>query len=81
MPDRDAKTKERLVSESEDYRQLHEMHQGFDERLTELNGKAFLSDEEQLEVTKLKKEKLRLKDKMASIARDFVGGNSAASGQ
>jgi uncharacterized protein YdcH (DUF465 family) len=81
MPDRDVKIKERLVNEREDYRKLDELHQGFDERLTELNDKAFLSDEEQIEITKIKKEKLHLKDKMASIARDFVGGNSAASGQ
>lgn len=81
MPDRDAKLKERLVVESDEYRKLHETHHGFDERLSELNGKAFLSEEEQLEATRLKKEKLRLKDKMASIARNFVGGNSAASGQ
>lgn len=79
MPDRDAEIKERLVRENEEYRRLHEKHQGFEQRLADLNGKMFLSDQEQQETMRLKKEKLRLKDRMALIARDYVAGRSAES--
>lgn len=80
MPDRDAELRNRLVRENEEYRRLHEKHQDFEEQLADLAGKAFLSDQEQVETTRLKKEKLRLKDRMAAIARAYLEENSAASG-
>jgi len=81
MPDRDAEIRNRLVRESDEYRRLHEKHQDFEDQLAGLAGKAFLSDQEQVESTRLKKEKLRLKDRMADIARAYLEGNSAATGQ
>lgn len=72
MPDRDAEIRDVLVRENDEYRRLYEKHQGFEERLADLNGRVFLSDQEQMESTRIKKEKLRLKDKMAAIARAYL---------
>jgi uncharacterized protein YdcH (DUF465 family) len=81
MPDRHEEIKGVLLRESEEYRRLVEKHQGFEQRLEALNGKGFLSDQEQLETTRLKKEKLRLKDRMAIIAKDYLERHPGASGQ
>jgi uncharacterized protein YdcH (DUF465 family) len=80
MPDRDVEIRDVLVRENDEYRRLYEKHQGFEERLAALNGRVFLSDQEQLESTKIKKEKLRLKDRMAAIARDYLQEKSAEPG-
>lgn len=80
MPDRDAEIRDVLVRENDEYRRLYEKHRGFEERLAALNGRVFLSDQEQLESTKIKKEKLRLKDRMAAIARDYLQEKSAEPG-
>lgn len=80
MPDRDAEIRNVLVRENDEYRRLYEKHRGFEERLAALNGRVFLSDQEQLETTRIKKEKLRLKDRMAAIARAYVQEKSAEPG-
>lgn len=72
MPDRLAEIRDLLVRENEDYRRLAEKHHAFEERLTVLNGKVFLTDQEKLETTRLKKEKLLLKDRMTAIATDYL---------
>jgi len=72
MTDRLEEVKELLARENDEFRRLQEKHRSFEERLTALNGKIFLSDQEKLETTKLKKEKLLLKDRMAAIAREYL---------
>ncbi len=61
--------KEVLLRESEEFQQLSRRHQELDERLTALTEKYFLSEEEKLEETTLKKRKLAIKDRMAHMIR------------
>lgn len=54
----------------DEYRRLLAQHRDFESRLSELQRKRFLSAQEQIEQTNLKKYKLRLKDRMAELHRD-----------
>lgn len=81
MPDRQDPIRDLLSRENDEYRQLLEEHQGYEAQLDALNGKVFLSDHEKNETVRLKKEKLRLKDKMAAIARDYLAGHPEAAGR
>ncbi len=65
-----------LLQGSTDYRDLAERHHQLDDRLHQLLEKHYLSDDEQLEETTLKKRKLALKDQMESIARDYARSHS-----
>lgn len=59
--------KEYLLEHDAYFRELVEQHQNFERELTELAGKPFLSTEEHLHETEIKKKKLILKDQMQSI--------------
>jgi hypothetical protein len=52
-----------------EYRRLHDEHRTHEERLQILAAKPRLSEDEEIEEKRLKKEKLLLKDKMEEIAR------------
>ncbi len=66
----DTEEARRLLLQSSDvYRQLTTDHHTLDDRLKLLAGKSHLTDDEQLEEVRLKKEKLRLKDQMEAIVR------------
>jgi uncharacterized protein YdcH (DUF465 family) len=66
----DTEEARRLLLQSSDvYRQLTSDHHTLDDRLKLLAGKPHLTDDEQLEEVRLKKEKLRLKDQMEAIVR------------
>lgn len=43
-------------------------HRMLDEKVSELSGQNFLSSEQNLELTRLKKEKLRIKDQIAHLS-------------
>lgn len=49
------------------YEELREQHQTHERRLEELNNKAWLTPEEEMEAKRLKKLKLHLKDQMARL--------------
>jgi uncharacterized protein YdcH (DUF465 family) len=59
--------KAHLMATSEEYRALATQHAQFHKELEELEAKAHLSDQEQVEEVRLKKQKLRLKDQMNEI--------------
>ena len=59
--------KEYLLEHDARFRELAEQHQSFEQELAELAGKPFLSTEEHLHETEIKKRKLILKDQMQSI--------------
>ena len=61
----------RLLDHSAAFRQLTDDHHTLDDRLKRLAGKSHLNDDEQLEEVRLKKEKLRLKDQMETLVRQF----------
>jgi uncharacterized protein YdcH (DUF465 family) len=65
---------ESLTETDPEYHRLHVEHQDHEHRLRELAGKPRLSEEEELEEKRLKKEKLVLKDRMEAIARSHRVG-------
>jgi len=59
------------MANHEEFRQLVVEHTQYSQRLESLTQKRFLSEDEKLEEVRLKKLKLRLKDQMESIERQF----------
>lgn len=68
MPDTEALI-ERLAQENHEFRKLHDEHKKYDEELAALNGRGFLSPDQQWRVSELKKLKLITKDRMEVILR------------
>ena len=66
--------RERLLHSSKKFRKLSEEHSLYDQKLSDLLGRSFLSEEEQVEEVNLKKLKLQVKDQMERIIRDFKQG-------
>ncbi len=60
---------ERLTHENEEFRRLREEHQGYEQELADLNGRAFLSADQQWRRSELKKLKLIAKDRMEALLR------------
>ena len=70
-----------LIANNEQFRKLATEHTQYAQRLDSLIQKRFLTEEEKLEETRLKKLKLRLKDQMESIERQYrqdVAANQVA---
>jgi uncharacterized protein YdcH (DUF465 family) len=59
--------KAHLMATSDEFRTLATQHAQFHQQLEELEAKGHLSDQEQVEEVRLKKQKLRLKDQMNEI--------------
>ncbi|MCI0454095.1 MAG: YdcH family protein [Candidatus Dadabacteria bacterium] len=60
---------ERLLEGDEDFKRLYSEHRKLDDTVKELEKKGTLSIDEELEVKRLKKMKLALKDKMEEKIR------------
>ena len=60
-------SKAHLMATSEEYRQLAGQHSDFARKLDDLEALPHLTEEQQLEETRLKKLKLRLKDQMEAM--------------
>ncbi len=60
---------ERLSVENHEFRKLHDDHKKYDQELATLNGRGFLSPDQQWRVSELKKLKLIAKDRMEVIIR------------
>ena len=60
-----------LVSHDDEYQRLRQQHQEHERRLQELAAKSHLTDEEDIQEKKLKKEKLAIKDHMEAILRRY----------
>jgi uncharacterized protein YdcH (DUF465 family) len=58
-----------LAQSDPEYRKLFQEHQARERRLEELRQKGWLTGEEEQEIKRLKKEKLRFKDQMESYER------------
>ena len=63
--------KDSLLSNHDEFRKLAQEHLQYSSRLDSLTQKRYLSEDEKLEEVRLKKLKLRLKDQMESIERQF----------
>jgi uncharacterized protein YdcH (DUF465 family) len=60
---------ERLTAENHDFRKLRDEHRRYEIELSDLNGRGFLSPDQQWRVSELKKLKLIAKDRMESLLR------------
>lgn len=65
---------EEMPEVNAEYRRLLEEHRDHERRLEALAGKSRLSEDEELEEKRLKKEKLLLKDRMEAIHRNQRSG-------
>jgi uncharacterized protein YdcH (DUF465 family) len=68
---KDEEIKNHLLSNNPDFRRLAEEHQSYEERLSELNGRAHVTGQDQLEEVDIKKKKLRLKDQMNRMIQGY----------
>ena len=59
----------RLAESDPEFKRLQARHQELESRLEELQSRKYLSDEERLEETNIKKRKLALKDQMEAMVR------------
>lgn len=59
--------REHLLQFSDEFRKLAEEHSAYDQKLSLLLNRSFLSEEEKLEEVTLKKLKLRAKDRMQQM--------------
>ena len=64
-------SRDQLLANHEEFRKLAMEHTQYEQRLDSLTEKRYLTDDEKLEEVRLKKLKLRLKDQMESIQRQF----------
>ncbi len=55
---------QQLLTVDEEFRKLHQQHQEMERTLAEFDGKHYLSPSEEIEVKRLKKQKLLRKDEM-----------------
>ncbi len=67
MNDADRSLIDQLVPANQELGRLMDAHRAFEARLDELAQRRYLTDSEQLEVARLKKQKLRGKDRILSI--------------
>lgn len=60
-----------LRRENEEFRRLQEEHRRLEEALAEMEGRRYLTTEEEVERKKIQKQKLIKKDRMAEIIREY----------
>ena len=70
--------RDQLLSSHDEFRKLAQEHTQYAQRLDSLTQKRYLTEDEKLEEVRLKKLKLRLKDEMERIEREFRTGSAAS---
>ena len=63
--------KDHLLASDEQFRKLATEHSQYANRLESLTQKRYLTEDEKMEEVRLKKLKLRLKDQMESLERQY----------
>src|SRR5439155_19894515 len=63
--------RDQLLASHEEFQKLAQEHTQYAQRLDSLTQKRYLTEDEKLEEVRLKKLKLRLKDQMESIERQY----------
>jgi uncharacterized protein YdcH (DUF465 family) len=67
----DAEIKKILKTQNREFNKLVEQHSEYEKRLNHLEKRAYLNQNENMEVKKLKKQKLMIKDKMEAMIRNY----------
>lgn len=62
--------KQELLESNSDFRSLYEEHKDCKERLDTLQHKSLLSEDDEMEMKRIKLHKLSLKDRMEALARE-----------
>ncbi len=75
MNDDDRKLIEQLAPADEELNTLVTAHRAFEDQLDEMKGRRYLSDAERLEMARIKKQKLRGKDRILRILADHRRAN------
>ena len=70
--------RDQLLASHEEFRRLVQEHSQYSQRLESLTEKRYLTEDEKLEEVRLKKLKLRLKDQMHNMERQFQAANQVA---
>lgn len=65
------KVKEILKNENEEFARIYRKHRELDEKIAELEERRYLTPEEEIQEKTMKKDKLRLKDKMAEMIKEY----------
>lgn len=60
-----------LKKENKEFSRIYDEHRKLDSQLAEYNKQPFLTPEEEVEILRIKKEKLYKKDKMAEFIREY----------
>jgi uncharacterized protein YdcH (DUF465 family) len=60
-----------LKKENEEFNRLYQEHRMLDSQLSELSKKTYLTADEEIEILRIKKEKLYKKDKIAELIREY----------
>jgi len=60
-----------LKKDNEEFSRIYNEHRKLDSQLAEFNKKPYLTPEEDLEMLKIKKEKLYKKDKLAELIKEY----------
>lgn len=68
VTDTDSATLNRLLEENEEFKRLHAEHALYCKQFNEINRKKILTPEDETEMVRLKKLKLRAKDRMEKIS-------------
>lgn len=69
MPNFEESLKQELLAANDEFRSLHEHHQDLEKRLDLLRERELLSEADEFEEKRIKREKLFLKDRMEAILR------------
>jgi uncharacterized protein YdcH (DUF465 family) len=64
-------SRDQLLASHDEFRKLVQEHSQYETRLGSLTQKRYLTEDEKLEEVRLKKLKLRLRDQMESIERQY----------
>ncbi|HKN18719.1 MAG TPA: DUF465 domain-containing protein, partial [Dissulfurispiraceae bacterium] len=65
---------ETLKKENEEFRRVYQEHRELDSMLSEFNKKHYFTPEEEIEMHRMKKEKLSKKDKIAELIKNYKSG-------
>lgn len=69
---------EHLIESDDSFRRLYEEHQEYKERLSAIRQKSLMSQEDEIEVKRIKLHKLSLKDQMEAIRRRHLLEHASA---